>query len=79
MAKIQTAEEILIQKGIIIKDKPYINTTRDRHEGTKRLIKEAMHEHTKQFIDLAAEEVVDFDGRSRSYKESILKLKERVV
>lgn len=87
MTKIRTAEEILIDKGIIIKDKPYINTTRDRHEGTKLLIQEAMQEHTKQYLDLAAEEAkvkyvyLPRDGERQAIvdTESILKLKERVV
>lgn len=87
MTKIRTAEEILIDKGIIIKDKPYINTTRDRHEGTKLLIKEAMQEYAKQFIDLAAEECEPITDLTTDQiaeipvndKESILKLKERVV
>lgn len=77
MTKIRTAEEVLKGKGLVSKGcKQLIIRT---ESGQEHCVNDIMTEYAKQFIDLAAEEVGDSDGRSRAYKESILKLKERVV
>lgn len=82
MTKIKTAEEVLINHSF--EDEPFNNALKER-------IILCMQEYAKQFIDLAAEEAKSSWGNKsdewgmNTYttswvdKESILKLKERVI
>ena len=83
MTKIRTAEETLRDKGLVSKGcKQLIIRT---ESGQEHCVNDIMIEYTKQFIDLAAEEAQaemryrHSMGSPEVDKESILKLKERVV
>lgn len=78
MSKIKTAEEVLINHSF--EDEPFNNALKER-------IILCMQEYAKQFIDLAADECEPITDLTTDQiaeipvndKESILKLKERVV
>lgn len=80
MTKIRTAEEILQDTGI---KGSFRFHDQELNEHTKFDVVYAMQEYAKQFIDLAADSAeaeLDYDFHDAFVnKESILKLKERVV
>lgn len=89
MTKIRTAEEVLQDhhKMRVMGSKIESIMTKRFPEEYKDQVIETMIEYAKQFIDLAAEECEPITDLTTdqiaeipvNYKESILKLKERVV
>lgn len=75
---IKTAEEILEEKMKDQYDIEYWEHFKENNVNMYAVLLNSMQEYAKQFIDAAAEQAGESDGRARAYQESILKLKEMV-